>query len=90
MDGVLLGRSDRPEDHVGVAELVLESSERIGAVGEVDTAELLADPVGVSVERPSMTLQEVGKALADVVDTEHRLVGNLVQTNPESEVVRLE
>ena len=90
MDCLLGGGADRPEDEFGVTEGVLDFGQRLRPRHRVEPPELVGDASRIGLERSSVALEQVGEPLADVRNVEHCLVGDFVETHPQSEVVAIE
>ena len=68
----------------------MEVGHRLGPSHRIEAPQLIGEPRRVSVEGRRMTLQQIGQPLPDMGHGEHGLVGHLVQTDPQPEVVALE
>ena len=79
--------ADRAQDGVGVVELGLKLGQGVGAPGEVEAADPVADLMGRHLEPGRVLAQQVLQPLPHVVHAEHGMVDGLVQAHPQAQVV---
>ena len=83
---LLLRRRDGAEQHLGIAERLLQRGHRVAAVA-VERPEPLGDGVGIGAEPADVLADEVAQGVAEVGRREQRVPGQLVGEHPQPHLV---
>ena len=83
---LLLGGADRAEQDLGIAEQLLQLVHGAAAAG-IEVAEAVGHRAGIGSEAAGVVAQEPFQLGPDVGDAEHGVGGDLVQADPQQQLV---